>query len=104
MKILLFKNSGGFGFSDTAEEKLEQLGVDVSELWEEDVKNAVRINPIVIDYVEKNLEEAHRIDGCYNKTTGLTVVEIPDGVSWVIETGDTGYETLHYSVTPITSI
>ena len=80
-KIVINKCYGGFGLSHKALSKYTELkGVcNPADFWEGEIS---RNDPILVQVVE---EFGNAANGSY---TELKVVEIPDGVEWVVEEYD----------------
>jgi len=72
MKIVINYNYGGFGLSD---EELKIIGAE----WAHEV---LRNDPKLIKIVEESGQKAG------GPLSSLKVVEIPDGVNWVLEEYD----------------
>lgn len=86
MKIVINGNYGGFAMSPEACELLHTAWYDDS--------NEVRTNPILIDRVERGLEERSNIHSDLH--SDLQVVEIPDEATDYIITDYDGIETCYY--------
>ena len=80
MKVVINRDYGAFGLS----EKAETLYYRLSEKSESDVSwyDIDRSDPMLVQVVEDLGSEAN------DEWSDLKVVEIPDGIDWIIQEGD----------------
>lgn len=90
MKIVKNVCYGGFGLSDLALSRLSEItGKSKPECIEDyEYEDSNRSAPELVQVVE---ELGKKANDCFSD---LVVVEIPDGVDWVIDDYD-GIETIH---------
>ena len=83
MKIVINKCYGGYGLSETAFLRLQELGLDVKDSY--DASQLERNNPILIQVIEELGCEA-----ASGQLASLKIVEIPDDVknNWYIDEYD----------------
>jgi hypothetical protein len=86
MKIVINKCLGGFGVSNTALEKYQELSGNGNVC----LYDIGRADPLLVQVVEELGEDAN---SNYSK---LRVVEVPDNIDWYVHDYD-GMETIHES-------
>ena len=78
-KVLICNRHGGFGLSDKAVSRLRELGAEIKNCYDHNIK---RDDPLLLQTFDEMGQEAA---GGYCR---LKVVEIPDDVEWTIEEYD----------------
>lgn len=77
-KIVINNCCGGFNLSKAAETRYKEL-TGKKEVWSWEIK---RDDPLLIQVVEE------LGDGADTRVSSLKIVEIPDGVEWIVEEYD----------------